>query len=360
MLGAEAIGPILQVVRLYSQRCVIDAVTHPETNQLLTVQFVAKAESAGRQCSEGQGPVDGNSFSIGTGEGGDPVIGEKAGWICHVRERANIVIKAGAICEYKSCIGHGSSPGPHSCGNTLGSYRHAEEQENDCGMHTCGFETNFTDQNAPTIGMKPAVFLIISVWISLPGFGQLRDSVELYANGAVRGKGKVLQGKKEGTWIFYYPDGTISGQEDFVRGLLHGTVLSNYPDGSRQSQETWLQGMLQDSAWYYHPGGALERKGLYHQGRYQGTWCYFYANGNPDRVVRYVEGFPEGEVLVYAETGVLIQHGYYTKGMEDGLWKFFDAEGRIQYEGNYQMGKRTGVWYTYTRKGQRKVWKYKD
>jgi antitoxin component YwqK of YwqJK toxin-antitoxin module len=46
--------------------------------------------------------------------------------------------------------------------------------------------------------------------------------------------------------------------------------------------------------------------------------------------------------------------------MEEGEWKFYDEAGRLRYEGHYSRGKRTGTWYTFTKKGQRAVWKYKD
>ena len=73
------------------------------------------------------------------------------------------------------------------------------------------------------------VFLII--FLIAPGtlLAQLTDSVDTYPSGQTRGKGKILNHKKEGEWQYFYPAGKLSAVENYKNGKLNGEVTYYFP-----------------------------------------------------------------------------------------------------------------------------------
>src|SRR3954467_1502291 len=105
------------------------------------------------------------------------------------------------------------------------------------------------------------VFLTIFLIASNSLYAQLVDSVDTYPNGQTRGKGKIINHKKEGTWQYFYPNDKLSAVENYKDGKLSGEVTYYFPNSKLQAVEHWTAGAQTDSAFYYHMDGGLERKG---------------------------------------------------------------------------------------------------
>jgi antitoxin component YwqK of YwqJK toxin-antitoxin module len=91
----------------------------------------------------------------------------------------------------------------------------------------------------------------------------------------------VVNGKKEGDIIFYYPDDKIQ---------MIGKMKENKNNGE------WK---------YYFPDGSLETSGYFENDIPTGKWTWFYPNGKVVEEGNYVLGKREGEWNNYDSTGKL-------------------------------------------------------
>lgn len=193
--------------------------------------------------------------------------------------------------------------------------------------------------------------VILLLFVVLP----VRSQTNFYPNGQKKATGELVEGKKTGKWVFFYPNGVKQAVEYYQNDELHGLVKNFDFDGNLLSIENWHQGLIQDSAFYYFPSGQLEKQGLYKNGQYDGYWTFYHPNGTLKRKLFYYHGAPNGEWKYFNDQGVLIQEGKFINGKESGEWKFFNDKGRLEYIGSYAEGKRIGQWYKVSKSGKKKL-----
>lgn len=76
--------------------------------------------------------------------------------------------------------------------------------------------------------------------------------------GVVRGRGQIVDGLRDGPWIFF---------DD---------------NGQRLSEGSFREGR-EDGAWvFFHPNGQLASKGAFENGERDGVWRFFKPNGTDD------------------------------------------------------------------------------
>ena len=76
-----------------------------------------------------------------------------------------------------------------------------------------------------------------------------------FPNGNVEIKGKIIDGKNEGQWDYYYSNKSLESQGNFKNDLVDGK---------------WV--------WYF-PNGNLKEKGKYVNGKRQGEWLSYNDDG---------------------------------------------------------------------------------
>ncbi len=175
---------------------------------------------------------------------------------------------------------------------------------------------------------------------------------EFYPNGAIKSKGKYidgekienwefffLSGKKEqegtyvkggkqnGTWTWYYETGEILRKEEFRKGLEDGIFIEHFPDGKVITQGEFLEGK-KEGFWFYELNDHRE-EGNYKNGLKDGSWKYF-------------------NVL----TNKLVFEGTFFEGQENSKFKFYYPSGKLYEEGTYALGKREGIWKRYNEMGE--------
>jgi antitoxin component YwqK of YwqJK toxin-antitoxin module len=167
-------------------------------------------------------------------------------------------------------------------------------------------------------------------------------------------KGEIINGLKEGEWLFYYPDGKIMAKELYKNDELNGKSFSYYPNGLLSGIEYWVDDLQEDSAFYFHPNGKLNRKGRYEKGVYQGIWLTFFENEVLNQLVYYVDGLPDGKSKNWFSSGLIEEEGSYRFGKKDGQFiSYFEKKGSpIRLISNYLDDKEAGVWIFFTKKGK--------
>jgi antitoxin component YwqK of YwqJK toxin-antitoxin module len=192
-----------------------------------------------------------------------------------------------------------------------------------------------------------------AIWPIHGIFCQENADTLFYENGNIKGFGKIVNGKMDGLWIYYYPDGAVNAKENYKYGELHGDVFSFDFSGNLQAHEVWNRGVQTDTARYYFSSGLFERIGRFDDGLYDGEWRFYHESGLLKRVGSYKNGLPHGKWYFYNEEGIIEQLGQFEEGVEHGEWKFFAPDGRLEFSGSYDRGTRTGKWFYYNEKGRR-------
>lgn len=79
-------------------------------------------------------------------------------------------------------------------------------------------------------------------------------------------KGRILDNKKQGEWLYYYPNGNLCKKENFKDGKQTGTFTLYYIDGSIMDYREHYYYKEGKSSFYY-PNGQLESEVVYKDGK---------------------------------------------------------------------------------------------
>lgn len=180
--------------------------------------------------------------------------------------------------------------------------RHGEWKVNFEGTQNPKFEGNFNH------GEKIGVFKFYKKGFydypsAIMDFGNGKDSVSVVyytQKGKPISKGKMLDRKREGKWVYFHKDSdSIMMSEFYKNDLLNGIQTTYFPNGQIAEKTS-------------------------------------YSNGEKD-----------GESLIYSEKGQLMKELHYRNGKLDGHAIYYDASGEKKMEGDYSMGDKTGSWKYY-------------
>jgi hypothetical protein len=128
--------------------------------------------------------------------------------------------------------------------------------------------------------------------------------------------GSYLNGKRNGSWVQYYPNGLPLSITSYVNGEKEG-LYAEFGNNNNLIKRC-----------YYH-------KGLRH-GEYKE---YNYTTVKEER--NYVNGKIEGITKVYYDNGKVMEEGLYKNGLRDGVSKWYDQEGKLSIEYEYKNGELT-------------------
>jgi len=97
----------------------------------------------------------------------------------------------------------------------------------------------------------------------------------------------MVDGKREGMMIDYYPDGKLKAERMFQNGQQEGKTL------------------------VYHPEGSVKEVQFYHQGLQTGADTIWYENGKLEFVTFFKENKKNGYLYKWSPTGELIFESKY-------------------------------------------------
>jgi len=167
-----------------------------------------------------------------------------------------------------------------------------------------------------------------------------------YSGGKLRAKGDYKEGQRIGNWIFYHANGKTEQKGKYVKGEKpHGDWIWYYPNGETWRQESFWRGKEDGLATEYSDSATVIAKGEYIDGKKDGTW--FYEMGDHKEEGSYIEGNKEGEWIYYYPNGKVNFRGSYIGGDPNGKHLYFFPNGKLKREEYYELGYEEGTWRTY-------------
>ncbi len=204
------------------------------------------------------------------------------------------------------------------------------------------------------------------------------QDIKIYSSsGRMVKAGKLLNGKKEGTWRAYNENGMISRVEEYHEDVLNGLVLAIDPDGSVieednltngikdgishqynrtgtvKIEENYIRGILNGWRRVYSADGKMSEEGFWRNGKRDSVNRWEYPSGKPYVEYNYKNGNINGSSKLFYEDGNMKAAGNYVDGYEEGIWKeFADTTQKVTAEGSYKAGKKTGTWKIFSSTGE--------
>ena len=118
---------------------------------------------------------------------------------------------------------------------------------------------------------------------------EITYSETFYGSGEVECKTPYVEGKKQGTQIWYYKDGAVESKVPYVDGKRDGTEIRYHKNGKIKCEVPFVDGQIHGTAIWNHESGEVWRKFEYVDGEEHGTETW-YENGEVVRVFTYEKG----------------------------------------------------------------------
>lgn len=188
--------------------------------------------------------------------------------------------------------------------------------------------------------------------------------VELYypdrTDSVLLAKGRYVNGKKHGQWIWFFPDGDTLAKGKYVNGLKSGTWTEYVKNGNTwhigsfvggRKEGLWKTLSFEDLS--QTESQRIQAKENYHLGLLHGK-CKYYINGFLYRDLSYQMGWQQGKGVLYfahadkQEDRKRVQAvEYCLDGRLHGKYYSYDLSGRILTKYNYDNGIQSGLQYTW-------------
>src|SRR6266540_1373396 len=102
---------------------------------------------------------------------------------------------------------------------------------------------------------------------------------EVYPDGVIKSKGALINGKKNGLWIFYNADSTVSAEYLYYNDSLCGKYIGYFEAGDTLIIGNYVNG-FEDGEWkLFYGNNSLAKKAYYKMGKKIGVWEYFKEDG---------------------------------------------------------------------------------
>ncbi|MDF2577839.1 MAG: Tetratricopeptide 1 repeat-containing protein [Chlamydiales bacterium] len=150
-----------------------------------------------------------------------------------------------------------------------------------------------------------------------------------YPNGALKGRGFISEGKKQGPWL------KVTEQKTIWKGF--------YDQGKKQGK--W-------QLWDWDDKKLLVSEN-YKDGQLEGAKQKFNKKGLMLSQEFYVAGKKQGEGTCWYENGTKAEEGNWIHDKKHGSWKFWDEQENLLLESQFNVGLPHGTWKWYN--GQKKV-----
>jgi antitoxin component YwqK of YwqJK toxin-antitoxin module len=137
---------------------------------------------------------------------------------------------------------------------------------------------------------------------------QIRDAADLLLS-----TGYYLNGKKEGSWVDYYPSRMMKSLTTYIQDHKEGIALE------------------------FEENSSVSKKYFYHNDKLHGE--YLVLTGAVVREEKHFEnGLQTGVARAYYENGLLQEESYYKEGKRHGASKWYDKDGLLTIQYEYKDG----------------------
>ena len=126
------------------------------------------------------------------------------------------------------------------------------------------FSCKNNEEKKNTIAVPPADTAktkVIDFIFNKDSVVQSGESIQRYKNGAVKMKGLMKGGKRDGIWKSYYENSTPWSESTFNKGIKTGKTTTWYPNGQKR-YEGFYTNDKQTGKWIYYDvkGKVLDKK----------------------------------------------------------------------------------------------------
>jgi len=142
----------------------------------------------------------------------------------------------------------------------------------------------------------------------------LTHVVLYHRDGKIKGKGFYKNGKKEGSWKYWFDNQRVRSSLFYKNGEEEGI------------QETW------------HENGQKRSRKQYLDGRAHGEWEAWYSNSQKKESLSFNDGLRTGKYVKWHANGQVHTDGQYDYGDQHGTWKQYDETGTMTGESHYEYG----------------------
>ncbi len=151
------------------------------------------------------------------------------------------------------------------------------------------------------------------------------DKKFYWDNGKLKEQGRVMNGKAEGRWTYYYESGEKQSETNFIDDVRHGYTV------------------------HYWPNGLKKDEGVYLDGKLQGKWTAWFENGQKEREGNLEQGKETAMWYTWDRTGQKTGDYYYGNGQLNGWSTLYDSSG--SRESRFYIGGVVKSYVTYTPEG---------
>jgi len=153
----------------------------------------------------------------------------------------------------------------------------------------------------------------------IPG-SDYQKAVKKDGDGRLLEEGTLLNGKKYGTWIIYYPEKQVPKTiSNFVNGLFNGAYMEFNNRGQIEMLASYKNNAL-DGQYIKFKNGKPREKAGYKNGKMDGTYISYFDD--------------------YKHSDKVQKEFNYKNGELDGTYRFYDEEGNLTLEYEYKNGKK--------------------
>jgi antitoxin component YwqK of YwqJK toxin-antitoxin module len=176
---------------------------------------------------------------------------------------------------------------------------------------------------------------------------------DYYYNGQIKEDGYYADGKKNGTWTYWYENGNMEWKEIYDYGKLKRST--GWHANGIKSEEGNFQDNLPFGKWVWWHDNAQK----YVQGNFKinkvrdGVWPSWYQNGNKKEKIQYKDNILHGLCTLWYdnEDNTKKLEGESKKGKKDGTWTIWYQNGKISEKGSFKNGIKVGSWIYYNEDG---------
>ena len=204
-----------------------------------------------------------------------------------------------------------------------------------------------------------------------------------FENGKNKIIGQYKDGKRVGSWTFFYDSGSKKEEGNYLDGSMEGEWISYSKDGIIVSKGEFISSRKNGLWKYWYNNGKKEEEVQFVDDKRSGKSTTWFSDGKQKIASNYIAGKLDGEFLEWDQDGKKISEGYYknTKkwsgffgddyylegkrgslvsnfykngqkkaegilidGMKNGNWSEWYANGDKKYTGMYKDGIKDGRW----------------
>jgi antitoxin component YwqK of YwqJK toxin-antitoxin module len=173
-----------------------------------------------------------------------------------------------------------------------------------------------------------------------------------YDNGIISSEINYKDDELEGKYTLYHENGAIKEMGVYKKGKVDGEVKSFNVAGAPSSTSIFKNGVVEGEYLDYDDFGLLSGKFITKSDKPNGKFSMCYENGAKKIEGTYVNGEIEGKMTSYHRNGNVDSEGSLTAGKKTGEWKYYFKDKKIKEVGSFANDLRTGVWKEYHDNGK--------